>query len=94
MYVKKFRLGENPISLLTMAQLQNKFPMRNCTFLANAAPEWQARRQGWHSRQLVVACPLKGLVGWPTAKTHIVLTSILHNNSSQRRIFFLESIRN
>ena len=31
--------------------------------LPNAAPEWQARCLGWLSRELVVACPLEGLVG-------------------------------
>jgi hypothetical protein len=29
---------------------------------SNAAPEWQAGRLGWRSRDLVVACPLEGLV--------------------------------
>ena len=29
---------------------------------SNAAPEWQARRLGWRCRELVVACPLEGLV--------------------------------
>jgi hypothetical protein len=39
--------------------------MRNWLFgLSNAALEWQARSMGWHSRRLVVACPLKGLVRW------------------------------
>ena len=28
----------------------------------NAAPEWQAGSLGWRSRELVVACPLEGLV--------------------------------
>lgn len=31
--------------------------------MANAAPEWQAMSLGWQSIELVVACPLKGLVG-------------------------------
>ncbi len=30
---------------------------------ANAAPEWQAKSLGWRSSELVVACPLEGLVG-------------------------------
>jgi hypothetical protein len=29
---------------------------------SNAAPEWQAGSIGWRSRELVVACPLEGLV--------------------------------
>ena len=29
---------------------------------SNAAPEWQAGRLGWLSRELVGACPLEGLV--------------------------------
>jgi hypothetical protein len=29
---------------------------------SNAAPEWQARRLGWRSRELKVACPLEGAV--------------------------------
>ena len=28
---------------------------------SNAAPEWQAMSLGWHSRELMVACPLEGL---------------------------------
>jgi hypothetical protein len=28
----------------------------------NAAPEWQARSLGWRSKELMVACPLEGLV--------------------------------
>jgi len=34
---------------------------------ANAAPEWQTERLGWRSRELVAACPLKGLVGRPSS---------------------------
>jgi hypothetical protein len=30
--------------------------------MPNAAPEWQAGKLGWYSRELVVACPLEGLV--------------------------------
>ena len=29
---------------------------------SNAAPEWQAGSMGWRRRELVVACPLEGLV--------------------------------
>lgn len=29
---------------------------------SNAAPEWQARSLWWRSIELMVACPLKGLV--------------------------------
>jgi len=29
---------------------------------ANAAPEWQAMRLGWLSRELMGACPLEGCV--------------------------------
>ena len=28
----------------------------------NAALEWQAESMRWHSKELVVACPLEGLV--------------------------------
>jgi hypothetical protein len=28
----------------------------------NAAPEWQARSPRWRSREMMVACPLEGLV--------------------------------
>jgi hypothetical protein len=34
-----------------------------CFVVENAAPEWQTRSSWWHSRELVVACPLEGLVG-------------------------------
>ena len=30
--------------------------------LSNAAPEWQPRSMWWRCRELVVACPLEGLV--------------------------------
>jgi len=30
---------------------------------SNAAPEWQAERSG-RNKELAVACPLEGLVGW------------------------------
>lgn len=29
---------------------------------ANASPEWQAGSLGWRSRELMVACPLEGIV--------------------------------
>jgi hypothetical protein len=30
----------------------------------NAALEWQASRLRWRSRELMVVCPLKGIVRW------------------------------
>jgi len=33
-----------------------------CLGMPNAVPEWQAESLMWHSRKLVVACPLEGLV--------------------------------
>jgi hypothetical protein len=33
----------------------------------NAAPEWQARILRWRSREIMVACPLEGLVRLPDA---------------------------
>jgi hypothetical protein len=30
--------------------------------MPNAAPEWQAENLGWPSCELMVACPLEGLV--------------------------------
>jgi hypothetical protein len=37
---------------------------------SNAALEWQARCMGWHSRGLVVACPLEGLVRQSSIRNH------------------------
>jgi hypothetical protein len=35
---------------------------------SNAAPEWQALSMRWRSREIVVACPLEGLVRMATMK--------------------------
>ena len=32
------------------------------SFYVQAAPEWQASSLGWRSREIMVACPLEGLV--------------------------------
>jgi hypothetical protein len=42
-----------------------RYPFRFRSFWrdpSNAAPEWQAKSMWWRSRDLVVACPLEGLV--------------------------------
>lgn len=35
--------------------------------LAYAAPEWQTGSLRWHSREIMAACPLEGLVGRPSS---------------------------
>jgi hypothetical protein len=37
----------------------------------NAAPEWQARSMRWCSGELVVACPIEGLVMQMSLKNQI-----------------------
>ena len=46
----------------------------------NAAPEWQAGRLGWRSKELVVACPLEGLV------RHRPEIVCLHSDRSVRKV--------
>jgi hypothetical protein len=48
---------QKPLTLDAEQTLPNKL-----SDPSNAAPEWQAEGLGWHSRKLVVACPLKELV--------------------------------
>jgi len=43
----------------------------------NADPEWQARSLGWRSRELVVACPLEGLVGGSLGVAHCTGASMI-----------------
>jgi hypothetical protein len=46
----------------------------------NAAPEWQARSFGWQSKELIVACPLEGLV-----RTANLLTTNANKDCSTHR---------
>jgi hypothetical protein len=52
--------------------------------LSNAAPEWQAWRLGWRSRELLEACPLEGCVRsvapQQTTSAHLRINSNIHLN--------------